>query len=436
MRWFCVAILISLMTPSFAWAETLSWDGVWAQTASTHPELKAEALDVAIVETRVKEERAAYFPTLTARWNSEYLRDLDEQAVGGGIQAVGDSLVVNSTQFQHSASVQGQWVVLDFGKRRRRMKQARWVQEQEQYDYAARRRQLMVQLADTYVRAWFAQERLNLAERQVAVAEQLATSQQRLHKAGRIRKTELADSSLIWMERHQGLGEAQSDFIEALTELSSYTQTAYSKGTTNLTPFPPDAFEGDAFQVTVSEAPEVKQLEAQIEEKAVELSLLRRERWTPTVTATGTYLLFGSDTNAIGDSVRDVTPSNLRVGFNVTIPVFDGFRNKAQRERVKLEMEQLEYRKKATVTRLQSEVKSVKAELASTPEQLKVGEQIATEGDALKGYALRLRQQKLIPSSEALNTQLRALAQQEAQLELQRDWQLTQLQAQSFQESF
>lgn len=86
--------------------------------------------------------------------------------------------------------------------------------------------------------------------------------------------------------------------------------------------------------------PETKLYNAEIVKKQKELLIAKKQN-LPTFNFTTNYYLYGADPNNYFDSYYNFRQRGLKFRIIASLPIFDGFKNKSDRDRLKLEIERL-----------------------------------------------------------------------------------------------
>jgi len=90
----------------------------------------------------------------------------------------------------------------------------------------------------------------------------------------------------------------------------------------------------------INNLPEYKQYQLEIEKKKAELSMLKRQN-LPQFRFTTNYYFYGTDKSNYFHTFGDMEDRSLTFRVSSVLPVFDGLKNQAQREKAKLEIERL-----------------------------------------------------------------------------------------------
>ena len=158
-------------------------------------------------------------------------------------------------------------------------------------------------------------------------------------------------AALALAEALTRLDELQAVAAETLSELSTYTGEYYSEDT-HLNDFTTLSL--------VVEDPDFEQLPAvallteQIQSKQLQLDLAYKDYW-PTVVASASIGMYGSDDNSYSDAIEDLNKRDASVGVTFVWAIFDGFATSAKVKRLKLELEALKLEKEQQLSATKTE---------------------------------------------------------------------------------
>ncbi len=105
--------------------------------------------------------------------------------------------------------------------------------------------------------------------------------------------------------------------------------------------------------VDLTKTPEFLNYKYQIEQKKAELSILKRQN-LPQFAFYSNYAFYGTDKSNPFSSISDIEDRSLAFGITTMLPIFDGFKNKANRERAKLEIMRLEFERDQKLSELKN----------------------------------------------------------------------------------
>ena len=156
---------------------------------------------------------------------------------------------------------------------------------------------------------------------------------------------------------------------------------------------------------------EAKYYDLEIDKKKSELSILKRQL-LPSFRLYAGYALYGQNPNNYWHSVQDVGQRSFVVGISSQYVFFDGFKNRANREKTKLEIEKLQIEKEKKLSELENKyTKSFKAYESYNEELSTNKELLATVKEKLHDVS-RLKANKLTDENELLSAKAELLNQE------------------------
>lgn len=411
----CTGIALPILTIAlafaplalFAQANTLDFEGVVAKALQNSLDVKIPALDIEISKATLKETESLYYPTLDARWNSEYLKDL----TGGQLRVTpaGTAVLVENTLYQNALLLGATYNLYDFGVRGKKV----FIAEKDIGIKRAVRdqaiRDVKLRVLSLYTDALLAFKELASNRELIQLQKSLSIVKERLNAAGQVSTVEVASEVLRLVKLIDATDTLKLRMKTALEDLSVYTGERYDAERAQLLQF--ETSVGDiAAGFDPEKLPEAKIYALEIRKKEAELEILQRQR-LPQIGLNSSYVLYGSDLNTFGNSLSDVRRTNFWVGLSATLPLFDGFKTSAQIEKVRLEIERLkmEWAKKS------SELASRHAKLREAVQAFETG--VGHQKEALGKVEEKLRMverltdQKIWEHAELLSQQIELLNQ-------------------------
>ena len=351
MRILIVGIIIFLISINTAKAETLVYKSVLEKAVKNSYDLKISQIDVKIAQTEIKEARSEYFPLVSLNYNSQYDKDLTNGT--SSLTPVGDSIVTNSTRYLNALSAGLQYNLFDFGVRKKKLDIAKKDKLQKQTVYTQSFRDLKLNLSDVYTKTLLASRELKTNEELLSLNKTLFSMYEKLYNSGTARKTDMADQALKVAILINKIDDLKTECKKNLSDISFYTKENYTTSDkilnlfedeegivpiSNKSPIKLEIKESEVLDI--ANLPEYKQYQLEIEKKKAELSMLKRQN-LPQFRLTTNYYFYGTDKSNYFHSFGDMEDRSLTFRVSSVLPVFDGLKNQAQREKAKLEIERL-----------------------------------------------------------------------------------------------
>lgn len=405
MRVVILTLTVFMIFNVSANAETLIYKDVLEKAVNNSYDIKISKVDIKISDTEIKEARAEYFPVISANYNTEYNKDL----TGGtsSFTSVGDSVVVNNTRYQNAIYAGIQYNLFDFGIRRKKLDIAKKGKFQKQIEGQRNLRDLKLNLSQTYTQALLLNRELNADKELLTLNKTLFAMYEDLYKSGITRKTTLTDQALQVAVLINRIDNVKTELGTILEDISYYTKEQYSVSAKILNLFEEEdgiiPISNKIIKLEVNESkildteelPEYKQYQAAIEIKQNELSILKRQN-LPTFRFYTNYYLYGTDKDSFFKTFDDFGQRTLMFRIASTLPVFDGFRNKAKRDRAKLEIEKLELERDKRVESIKSYHRKAYKESLNAEERLENQEKALQLTEEKISMLEKLNDEKLI----------------------------------------
>ncbi|MFA6988543.1 MAG: TolC family protein [Candidatus Gastranaerophilaceae bacterium] len=364
MKKIIIVLTIFLISLSPAKAETIRFKDVLAKTIKNSYDLKMSQTDIKISQTGIKEARAEYFPTLNLGYDIQNSRDLTNGTAA--MTSIGTTTIVNSTSYQSALSAGLQYNVFDFGSRGKKLDIAKKDKKVKQTVYIQNLRDLKTGLADTYTKVLLSNRELKTNEELLALNKTLFSMKESLYNAGTIRKTDMADQAMKVATLINKIDDLRTAAKHSLSDLSFYTNENYTTSAKILTlseeeegvvpvhsvAKSPIKLEINTLDIiNIEKFPEYKKYQLEIEKKKDELTVLKRQN-LPQFKFYTNYYFYGTDASNFKNSFNDMESKSITFWLASTLPVFDGFKNQAQREKAKLEIERLTIERDKKVQKL------------------------------------------------------------------------------------
>ena len=252
-------------------------------------------------------------------------------------------------------------------------------------------------------------------------------NKEKMFIAGINNKLSIMDEAVKIAKTQNEIEKAKLELKNTLQDLSYYTSKDYDISDLNITQISNSTYlnpESD-FIILNSEinidnlitdfnaeyTPEANFYDLEIEKKKSELSILKRQLLPSFRFYTG-YSLYGQNPNNYYNSVKDIEQRSLIIGISSTYVFFDGFKNKANREKTNLEIKRLEYEKQKKLSELNLQYKKSFQSFNTYNQELENNNKLLSAvKDKLKATE-RLSANKLIEQNELLNVKAELLNQE------------------------
>lgn len=389
--------------PALTFAGQVLEYGAVAEKALRHAyDIRMADLDIRISRASHLEARSQYYPILSARWNSEYVKDL----TGGTEQvtAVGNTVLVENTMYQNSLSLGATYTLFDFGVRDRRVGIAARDVEVRRAVFLQNIRETKIKVLNLYSDLLTTSKELETKKQLLTLHKELALTRERLHAVGDLSRPEVVDEALKTVRAVDAVEQLRLRFKTILEDLSFYTGETYDADNLKVAEFEKsDEERSGAFHI--EDAPEYRIYALEIEKKKAELEAVRRER-LPQLAAYSSYIWYGNDLSAYGSSIADVKPRNFVVGIAATLPLFDGFKNASQVERLQAEVERLRVEKEKKLAELKGKYTKLTAAKRSYSESMEHQNTMLKDTALNLSMSERLSAEQIVEYAELLERRI------------------------------
>jgi len=156
---------------------------------------------------------------------------------------------------------------------------------------------------------------------------------------------------------------------------------------------------------------ETKYYDIEIDKKKSELSILKRQLLPSFRFYTG-YSLYGQNPNNYYSSLQDIGQRSFVVGVSSQYVFFDGFKNRANREKTKLEIEKLQVEKNKKLSELENKYKKSYKAYEAYREELGINRQLLSTIKEKLDDVGKLRANKLADENQLLSAKADLLNQE------------------------
>jgi outer membrane protein TolC len=391
-----------------AFSQDLTLEAMVQKALDASPDLKVASKDIDISKNDISIARADYFPTVQARLNVEYLRDLENQP--RPVVAVGNTIIPAGTRYQNSVGVSTSYTLIDYGTRKRQVDYSRKdvLAKTAIYDQAVR--DLKLKVIDLYTDALLVYKGIQANQAILELATQGYQMKKRLHNAGTSSKVDVATEAIQVAQALDDIETQKHQLAQKLEALSYYTQEPYDASSTELADLTPENPE-PSIQLDELHAPETRNYDAQIAMKQKEIEILKR-KYLPQVSMYSYYNFYGFDPDNLHKAVRDLSQRTISVGLSVAMPVFDGFKTQGQIRKAELEKEKLVLQKTKALLDLKHQAKTLEQQVDMHTVLLKTKATILNKTQDKLTMEDRLSEKQLVDKTQAIQDHIERIRRQ------------------------
>lgn len=363
-KYIYIITICIILAVSKAYAEEINFNSTINQAIDNSYDLKISEFDIKISHTDIKNTKSELYPTLNSQLNTEYSQDLDNNS---SVDSVGSTVLSTNTKFQNLVSFNLSYNLFDFGAAGKKVYIAKKNLEQKELSYNIQLKDLKLKILDLYTKSLIYNNEIILRKELANIYQELFLSREKLFEAGTINKIAVMDEAVKIARNADSIESLKTNLNLSLKDLSQYTKQDYNIDNLVISPIEDNKIVPVSdIKGTVQEeiclipsfkpefTPESKYYDAEIEKKKAELEIYKKERF-PALKFYSNYSFYGQKKDNPLTSIKDVDSRSLSVGISSVLPVFDGFKNKSNREKAILEIKKLKIEKEKKLSELKND---------------------------------------------------------------------------------
>lgn len=383
----CLGLIIFLFLSSKVWAEVLTYRNTLQQAINNSFDIKMSTIDIDISKAELKAARADLYPTLYTQVNTEYNNGLGNQS---NINYVGNTVVSSYTQYRNLASLGLSYNLFDFGAIGKKVLIAKKDVDQKKVMLDMQAKDLKLKVLDLYTKTLQYNDEIKAKSEVLKVYEEMFKAKERLFQAGTNDKISVMNEAVKIARTQDDIETSKLKLKNALNDLSSYTLQKYNANNidvfdfeelniqsnivpiSHLEPLKAKVSEGELdLSFDAEKSLESKYYDFEIEKKKAELEMYKRQR-LPGFKFYTNYLFYGQDPNQYFESYSNFRQTSLAFGISGSYAIFDGFKNKANKEKAALEIKKLQLEKEKKLTEIKTEYEKSYTSYQSYTEDLEI----------------------------------------------------------------
>lgn len=410
-----LVLLIFTMLP--AQAEVIDFNYILKQSIKNSYALNITKVDAQISESGIMDAKSEYYPTLSGYLTAERSNDL----TNGTSQTsfIGNEAILSNDRYQNAASLGLSYNIFDFGVRSRKVKIAKEDKEQKEVIYNQELRDLKLKLVDTYAKSLFLYKERKIKQELLNIQSDLYQINERLNVAGKVPKTEVLNEAVKLAELMTDVNNVKKEYVKSLKELSFYTNVDFDAEDIEIEDFKetdenngfvnvshktsePIKIGAEVNKLLIEKTPEYKLYELELAKKKKELEIVKRKN-LPSLKFDTRYYLYGTNPNNPWESMGDLSQRSMSFRVMSVMPIFDGFKTKAQKQKTKLEIEKIKISKAKALAELTQEFEKVKQDSQTSAKNLEKSYESLKLVEENIDIIEKLKENKLIGQADYLN---------------------------------
>lgn len=398
-------------------AKTINWETTRDQIVSHAYQVELSKIDVDISKAKILGARSEYYPKIGLYAYNEYSKYLGNKA--SQVEYIGNEAIYGHDIVQNAVSLGLSYNLYDFGIRGDKLKIAKNENKSKLGTYYKTLRDIELNAIDLYAKALSERKEIEVKSEILKIQNELFLNKDRLNISGQTDKTKVLAENIKTVDLENNIEKLKNEHIKTLKDLSHYAREDFSQEDV-IEDFKDESIlEADnVFQASVEKhdfldiekSPEFKIYDAEIEKKKRELLITKKQN-LPQFTFSTNYYLYGSDQSSFKDSLEDFGQRGLKFRLTTSLPIFDGFKNKSERDRLKLEILRLQVEKEQKISELKTSFEKITADAEFSKRQLFNNRRMLELVISNIAMLDRLDENKLIDRNSYLNEKINLLQQ-------------------------
>lgn len=332
-------LVIFLFLSSALFAKEVSLEDIFKYASKNALSLKIKKLDTAIEASSIESAKSGYYPTFNIVYNAEYTKSLDGTALGS--ESIGGITIPDATRYQSSAALQMNYNLYSFGATQKRVLTAKFSTKAKKEEQCLQKQQLYEQILEKYTDALKLSKEQKYKKEMLSILREVYNAKERLYGARQYSKVELGNEAISIMSLERDIENTILHYKQDVLKLSELSYMLINPQD-KLLPLKTNKNRSDlvsSFEIT----PRAYMLRSLIEAKKVEISMQKHQQY-PSLSMYSNYYLYASHPKEYDYSIRHMRKKSWNVGFSIRFNLFNGFKDKAQSQRLALELLKLQER--------------------------------------------------------------------------------------------
>ena len=409
--------LILFLIQNTVSAKTITWETTREQIVSHAYQVELSKIDVDISKTKILGARSEYYPKIGLYAYNEYSKYLGNKT--SQVEYIGNEAIYGHDIIQNAISLGLTYNLYDFGIRGDKLKIAKNDNKSKLGTYYKTLRDIEINAIDLYAKALSEIKEIEVKSEILKIQKELYANKDRLNASGQLDKTKVLSENIKTVELENDIEKIRNEHIKTLKDLSHITREEFSENDIIEDFSDENIYEEDNVLhasvekndfLNIENSPEFKIYDAEIEKKKRELLITKKQN-LPQFSFSTNYYLYGSDQSSFKDSWEDFGQRGLKFRLTTSLPIFDGFKNKSERDRLKLEILRLQVEKEQKISELKTSYEKITTDAEFSKRQLDNNKRMLEL--VLSNIAMldRLNDNKLIDKNSYLNEKINLLKQ-------------------------
>ncbi len=392
-----------LLISSLVWADTISLENILEYASQNAVSLKIKETDAAIEYKNIQSVESEYYPRLNVTYNAEYNKALDGIPLGS--ETIGGVTISNKTEYQSSVAFGLTYDLYHFGATSKKVSIATSELDIKKMEWCSAEKKLHLRILEYFVSARKADVEKKYKNKLLDLRKELYNIKERLYKAGKYSKVDLGDEAIYMITVQRDIEDRYMQYKESLIRLSQLSHKILAENV-QLLPLNLGTYQ-DSIQV-YEDTTEGTILNRRIQQKKDEISLQYREQ-LPSLSFYSSYYLYESHPTRYDYTLANIGKKSWNTGLSVRYNIFEGFKHSANKERLQLELYQLEQEKDGEQHNYTYEIESKRVRINELNELKEHEEHLLDENYKKQALLERLKKARKINTITKINAEYELL---------------------------
>lgn len=341
-------------------AENITYRDMIKAALNNSARVRVKVEDIHISDAVYRQSFAGLYPVISANSRLERYENLDKRAQQGISSISGEVVGGDPSAWRSSFYLQGEYYISNWYKKRFEALYYEKLKGARIHDCEVETKKLLRELTDVYDALAESKIKWRYGSMTLQRFKDIFHLKKEVFSKGQISYEEVIKAEADAVNADKELAGVRKEMKENLERLYSYTGNTYGEDM-EIEMFTSTG--GKQFMEinkTIEATPEYKARMKELEAIKDRAKAAANNFW-PDVSLYGRYDYYGSDTNSLDYSARDVRETSYRAGLMISFPLFDGGAKKWERAKSNYEIRKQEESVKAVAEEKGRDIKTLSA---------------------------------------------------------------------------
>jgi len=419
-RVFFIFILAQILAAGEVKAVT--FENLLQTTLKNNPNIKLSLLEIDTANANLDLAKSNMYPQIYLSANTEYSKRFDDAQ---GSVYIGQDSLSSSTNYANSASIIIRYDLYKFGSDTLNIKASQKGVLSQTHKVCNDKTGIALKLLDIYYQILSDREKLNNLTKLRGLYAQISNSNSRLNAAGEIDKVSLNNAKISVANLDKEIIQTKENIANLLSNLKVITGlnlSTNSLGELNskneyIKYANSKEFKRASKNLNMPKFEQTslaQELQNKIAQNELELEAIKKEKY-PTISAYARYDFYGSDRDDYWEAGRQTKRHGYRVGLTLSVPIFDGGRQKAKESLKRTELEKSKLQMQIAKSQYENEIETMRNFADANAKHKGALQQISSNQKEIANMQARLNQSEEASKIDVLNALIGSV-QSEAEL--------------------